>query len=246
LAANYALSGPHRFAVLSPLTGLPVVSMPLAPEAPPARTAAERSFRNVPGLDAVHTHLLASFGTFMVPGDLEPPSPDATLADSKVDPSATAPVQVPVPDMPAPEVRIATLADAVPVIRGNDLPPQGVTIVFGADEAFAHGKASLSPAGRMLLEREIVQPYRAGRPIARLMITGHADPTGSESYNRRLSRRRALAGQAFLLERGIPAAMIQAEGRGSSKSLPGLKCAPGDIACLGPERRIEIHVAPRR
>tara|TARA_B100000678_G_C17774242_1_gene328026 strand:- start:98 stop:430 length:333 start_codon:yes stop_codon:yes gene_type:complete len=47
-------------------------------------------------------------------------------------------------------------------------------------------------------------------------IVGHTDTSGAQSYNARLSERRATAVATALNERGIPSSMITTEGRGEN------------------------------
>ena len=47
-------------------------------------------------------------------------------------------------------------------------------------------------------------------------IVGHTDTSGAQSYNARLSERRAAAVATALNERGIPSSMIATEGRGEN------------------------------
>jgi filamentous hemagglutinin family protein len=252
-AANYTLAGGnHRYSVVSPVTGLPTESpLPRAEPTPP-REVPITDFRQLPGQESVAVKLLAAAGAFMMPDDLasrpvDPAPVLETVAAAPVVEAAPAPraaTEV-VPAEPKPETRIATLAHPARPITDEVLPPQGITIIFGADEAFAHGKADLTPAGRLLIEREIVKPIRSGYPVASIQITGHTDPTGSDAFNERLSKRRADAGRKYLLDRGLKPGMVRAEGRGSRQPTPGLTCPIADIACLGPDRRIEIHLSPK-
>lgn len=149
----------------------------------------------------------------------------------------------------APVEPIARAEPAAPFVRPRVAVPFAAagarTVVFGADEAFAHGEARLSAAGRALIDREVVQPILGGYPVGGILITGHTDPTGGAALNQRLSRQRAEAGREYLLRRGVKPALVRAEGRGSSQPVPGLVCPMTDLACLGPERRIEIHLSPK-
>lgn len=83
-----------------------------------------------------------------------------------------------------------------------------------------------------------------------ITVTGHTDRIGSHDYNMALSTRRAEAVKNYLMESaGIPAGKIAA--RGTDGSDPVTK--PGDcvgtkatrelIACLQPDRRVEVEVS---
>jgi len=51
---------------------------------------------------------------------------------------------------------------------------------------------------------------------ANLHITGHTCDLGTEQYNLKLSLKRADAARDYLLQKGIPAGRITAEGKGES------------------------------
>jgi OOP family OmpA-OmpF porin len=67
---------------------------------------------------------------------------------------------------------------------------------------FAWDQADLSPVALSVLD-QVQADYLRGRP-ARLVIAGHADRSGSASYNLSLSERRARAVARELAQRGIP------------------------------------------
>lgn len=71
---------------------------------------------------------------------------------------------------------------------------------------------------------------------AKIGITGHTDASGSEEANLALSRDRAVSIKQALMQRGIPADGLRAEGVGSSTPIDGLQ--PEDPA----NRRIEFSV----
>jgi OOP family OmpA-OmpF porin len=86
-----------------------------------------------------------------------------------------------------------------------------------------------------------------------ITVTGYTDRLGAHAYNLRLSARRAAAVKAYLVRTaGIPADKIVA--RGADGSDPVTK--PGEckgtrptaklIACLQPDRRVEVDVEGTR
>jgi outer membrane protein OmpA-like peptidoglycan-associated protein len=78
-----------------------------------------------------------------------------------------------------------------------------------------------------------------------LVVTGNADHLGVAAYNDALSVRRALAVRALLVSKGIPAYRIYTEGRGTRNRIT-IGCNEHvrmkAIACLAPDRRVEIDV----
>jgi outer membrane protein OmpA-like peptidoglycan-associated protein len=56
-------------------------------------------------------------------------------------------------------------------------------------------------------------------PSLRLTITGHADAISTESYNQRLSERRAAEVRSYLTKRGVQASRLMTEGHGELEPL---------------------------
>jgi outer membrane protein OmpA-like peptidoglycan-associated protein len=61
--------------------------------------------------------------------------------------------------------------------------------------------------------------YRAYKPEAHLILEGHADPRGSEKYNKALSERRVDRTKRFLIEQGVPAESIETKAFGHQQNL---------------------------
>ena len=76
-------------------------------------------------------------------------------------------------------------------------------------------------------------------------VVGYTDSTGGQDLNMRLSQQRADTVRQYLIAQGIAAGLIQAHGAG--KQQPVKECAHTGsrealIACLQPNRRVEIEV----
>lgn len=116
---------------------------------------------------------------------------------------------------------------------------------LSADALFAfgkHGAGDILPKGREQLA-EIAEKLKGGSD-ASITVVGHTDRIGSDAANQLLSERRAQTVRGYLAERGVPATGISANGRGESE--PVVQCAEQNrtalIACLAPNRRVEISV----
>ena len=81
-------------------------------------------------------------------------------------------------------------------------------------------------------------PDIAKRPVPDIVVIGHADSTGSDPLNDKLSLQRANAIREEMIKRGIPAADVVAEGRG--KREPVVKTGEGVAEARN--RRVEIIV----
>jgi OOP family OmpA-OmpF porin len=142
---------------------------------------------------------------------------------------------------PAPLAAIATPA---PVVERH--APKKVTL--SADSLFDFNKSNVKPAGK----RELDQLARDlnGTDYDQIMVIGHTDRIGSHAYNLKLSTRRAEAVKDYLISSGqIPAHKISAKGVDGADPVTkpgdcvGSKATPALIACLQPDRRVEVDVS---
>ena len=101
---------------------------------------------------------------------------------------------------------------------------------------FDFDSAELRPESTPELERLRAMIAEYGRP---LVIEGHTDSTGADDYNMELSQRRAEAVKAYLVERGIDAALIEAVGKGESEPIADNAADDGRQA----NRRVRVAVA---
>jgi len=77
-----------------------------------------------------------------------------------------------------------------------------------------------------------------------VIAVGHADRIGSDAYNMKLSSRRADSVKAYLVSKGVSASRIYTEGKGERqqvKECKGTKVTKSLIACLEPNRRVELE-----
>lgn len=148
-----------------------------------------------------------------------------------------------------PKLAAKAAAPAAPVAPAPapapKLMPEKVT--FSADALFDFDKAVLKPAGKEALDQ--FADKLKGVKYEVVIAVGHTDRIGSEAYNKKLSARRAEAVKAYLVkEKGIAAERIYADGKGEAEPVtkPGDCKGKGVIACLQPDRRVEVEVAGTR
>ena len=115
---------------------------------------------------------------------------------------------------------------------------------LSADGLFDFGKATLKKDGKAKLD-EFVAKLK-GKKLDKLIVTGHTDRFGSAKFNQKLSQKRADAVKAYLAGKGVDKTKIMAEGKGSSQPKTAAKQCEGKksakvIACLAPDRRVEIE-----
>lgn len=82
---------------------------------------------------------------------------------------------------------------------------------------FDWDKADIRPEARRIIETAAANRKTAN--ITRLEVTGHADRSGADSYNERLSMRRAEAVRAELVRLGVPANEIAIFAKGEREPL---------------------------
>jgi outer membrane protein OmpA-like peptidoglycan-associated protein len=75
-------------------------------------------------------------------------------------------------------------------------------------------------------------------PNTDLVIVGHTDAVGSDSYNQGLSERRARAAETFLVSEGVTRSRLQAMGRGESEPIASNDTDGGRAT----NRRVEVAI----
>lgn len=118
---------------------------------------------------------------------------------------------------------------------------------FSADSLFDFDKATIKPEGKQALDK--FARDLQGTTYDSVAVTGHTDRIGARAYNLKLSSRRADAVSAYLTQSGgIPAAKIAAKGVNGADPVTkpgdckGNKPTPKLIACLQPDRRVDVVV----
>ncbi|MFN8626945.1 MAG: TonB-dependent receptor [Candidatus Binatia bacterium] len=122
-----------------------------------------------------------------------------------------------------------------PVVQAPAPPPAKKKIVLRSVH-FDFDKATLKADAKPILD-EAVQVLRHEGSVD-IVVEGHTDSVGSEHYNLGLSRRRADTVRRYLVDHGIAASRITAEGMGESKPVASNDTADGRAQ----NRRVELHV----
>lgn len=125
----------------------------------------------------------------------------------------------------------------------NDLPNatvrrmgEGIEVTFDSGILFDVDSDVLRAASRENLSElaSSVENYDG----TDILVVGHTDSTGSDSYNQSLSERRAKSARVYLLEQGVDPDRVEAVGRGESEPV-----ATNDTAAGRQEnRRVEIAI----
>ncbi|WP_042066360.1 OmpA family protein [Aeromonas hydrophila] len=116
---------------------------------------------------------------------------------------------------------------------------------LSSDVLFAFGKSTLKPEGVAALNTLYQQIVDVQPKDGSAVVVGYTDRIGSDAYNLKLSEARARTVVDFLVGKGLPAGKVAIEGRGEANTgtqCNGIKAKAQLIACLAPDRRVEVRV----
>ena len=128
----------------------------------------------------------------------------------------------------------ATQGTGIDVDRTAD---NRIKVRIPSDAGFDVGRASVKPQLGTVLDK-FAQSMR-DHSATQIAIVGHTDSTGSDAINNPLSVDRAAATRDYLVSRGVPAARIAIDGRGSREPIASNDNERG----RSENRRVEIYVA---
>jgi len=94
-------------------------------------------------------------------------------------------------------------------------PPAPKPIAHLGGANFDFNKATLKPEGKKILDGAV--KTMKDNPTMKVTIEGHTDSVGSDSYNQKLSERRAESAKDYLVSGGISAGRISTVGYGETK-----------------------------
>jgi len=117
------------------------------------------------------------------------------------------------------------------------MPDNQIKLTVPADVSFAPGSADIKPELRIVLD-QFAQGLQ-DQPGAHVRIVGHADATGTDEANDRLSTQRALSVRDYLVDRGVNASRIDTAGRGSREPIASNDTMQGRAR----NRRVEIFLS---
>lgn len=157
--------------------------------------------------------------------------------------------EAPAPVYVAPIIAPAPVAPPPPPPPAPARMPQRFTL--SADALFDFDKDTLKPAGREELDKLAAQLRNT--QFDSVKVTGHTDRLGPHDYNQKLSERRANAVRNYLVQSAnVPSGKIAASGVDGANPVTrpgdcvGRAPTPKLIACLAPDRRVEIEVTGTR
>ncbi|HHF4762821.1 TPA: porin OmpA [Haemophilus influenzae] len=132
---------------------------------------------------------------------------------------------------------------AAPVVAAPEVVSK--TFSLNSDVTFAFGKANLKPQAQATLDS--IYGEMSQVKSAKVAVAGYTDRIGSDAFNVKLSQERADSVANYFVAKGVAADAISATGYGKANPVTGATCdqvkgRKALIACLAPDRRVEIAV----
>jgi OOP family OmpA-OmpF porin len=168
---------------------------------------------------------------------------------------ASAPVRhaqaEPAPMAPPPEPAVVPVAEPAPIVAPvvTALPRRRVS--FSAESLYGFDKSALQPEGKTALDTFAKE--LEGTRFDTVSVEGHTDRLGTPAYNQKLSQQRAEAVKDYLVSSGkLDSTKVTATGKGESTPVTKPEDCKGNkpnaklIACLQPDRRVDIEVVGTR
>lgn len=111
-----------------------------------------------------------------------------------------------------------------------------------------HERSAIQPAGYKAVRALADSIRKENQNLQAVTVIGHADLIGSNAAAETLARQRAETVRNLLIEGGIPANVVTAQGKGNREPLVS-DCRAGNlqarIACNATNRRVEVLVTTR-
>ena len=115
-----------------------------------------------------------------------------------------------------------------------------LAVTFKSDVLFDINSATLKPGAYTEINRvsQVLLQY----PQTTVQIAGHTDSSGSETYNQRLSERRAMSVQSALINQGVDSMRLQTLGFGEGQPIADNSTATGRQL----NRRVVVTITPQQ
>jgi outer membrane protein OmpA-like peptidoglycan-associated protein len=113
---------------------------------------------------------------------------------------------------------------------------EGIAVTFDSGILFSFDSADLTSEARSNL-RKLADSLQA-EPLTNVMIVGHTDSDGSDSYNQQLSERRGRSAENFLVSSGVASSRLSSRGRGEAEPIASNETADGRRQ----NRRVEVAI----
>jgi len=136
----------------------------------------------------------------------------------------------------------ATMRQQLAGVEGANIQRNAdlLAVTFKSDVLFDTNSAALKAGSYDEISRvaQVLNQY----PETTIMIAGHTDSTGSDTYNQQLSEQRAMSVKNALAGQGVNPARMSAVGYGESKPIADNNTESGRQT----NRRVAITITPRQ
>ncbi len=141
----------------------------------------------------------------------------------------------------------ASCADLLKPVVDEEAPQK--TFTLSSDALFGFDRSAVDdilPGGMTQLDALAADIVKDVDHVGTIRVLGYTDRLGTDTYNNALSAKRAYAVMHYLVKKGVPQARIEAVGLGEAEPVRA-DCADQSrqalIACLAPNRRVEVRVS---
>jgi len=170
---------------------------------------------------------------------------DSNWTPATAFPTCDGALQPPPPPPPAPRVAPPPPPPPAPAPAPAPVPapkpaPVSEKVTFATETFFDFDKAVLRPESQAKLTDLVDKTKSVNLEV--VIAVGHTDSTGPESYNQKLSVRRADAVKNFLVGKGIEKNRIYTEGKGENQPIADNMTREGRAK----NRRVEVEVVGTR
>ena len=144
---------------------------------------------------------------------------------------------------PAPPVALPPISETMPAPVAEVKPaptPVSEKVSFAAEALFDFDQSTLKPQGKAALDQLLGQ--LTGMDLEVIVTVGHTDAVGSDTYNQKLSLRRAEAVKAYLVSQGVETSRVYTEGKGETQPVADNTSAAGRAK----NRRVTVEVVGTR
>lgn len=146
---------------------------------------------------------------------------------------------------PAPKVAPPAPPPPPPPAPAPAPKPAAQKVTLAADTLFDFDKFALRSEGKTVLD-ELLKKIKDIK-LEVIIAVGHADRFGSDNYNQVLSEKRAASVKDYLVGKGVEPNRVYTEGKGEKQPVTKADQCKGAkskavVACLQPDRRVEIEV----
>jgi outer membrane protein OmpA-like peptidoglycan-associated protein len=149
----------------------------------------------------------ATIGITFAFGGRAKPSPAPVARYEPIPESKPEPKPEPTPPPPPPPIvkeKVVIIVAEEPMVEEKVMvaaaEPKIIVLAF-EDVHFDFDKSTLKPEAQMILKRNI--QLLIDNPKAQIRVAGYTSASGTEAYNQKLSERRAVAVQEYLISEGV-------------------------------------------